>query len=318
MYSLLLLPFIASGNPEAKVRETVLRSEAPAGWDFLDRAQERLSGKITAKTTGESFSKKTISESGTTFTFFSRKDGLLVEKELSRNETRTKTLSCFNPYYSFIIRFQPRNNTYVIEEFGDKDNVKTPQWIRWDVVHKISPLNTFQACLGRPLTGILDDPAFSIESVEQSDATGRVRVHYRFSQDAFGRTIFNQGWMDFLPENHWALVEQHNEDGEKTKLDFQVTLAEAEGKNGIRYPKSITSVLSTPSGKTSNYFIFDFLEEKDCPESRFRLSFYGLPEPIGLEKPRNNRNLVIWLILGAMGLFLSAFLLRRKLHGVHA
>ncbi|MBI2804589.1 MAG: hypothetical protein HYX68_06345 [Planctomycetes bacterium] len=298
-------------------QETFQR-EAPKTWQKYAERARRLQGKWTS-TTRSITQKEVISHE---WGEFKQRDGCYLFVGQSQGEGQKRDvrgeLSAVNPYYAFQFRRSARNDPWLITGFGanlwERGSYSDPQFQVESLLHR--PYK-FGGALPEGSMTLLDQ-GFVIKKVVplQRDGEQLVQVDFRcsFADRASSRGL-HSGSVVLDPQRNWVMRSfTAKAKWGDVEINYVVALAYAETRDRFPLLKKITADRRVTG--TNRHFLqtseYD-LEEKDVPESEFRVSAFGFREPLGVPPPGLTRWYLWFLGIGAVALGAGWYWRRRVL-----
>jgi len=285
--------------------------EAPRAWrECLDRAS-RSKGHAHLRKVDELQGGVVTTESTVEFVI-DRPNALIITK-VSRSKSNESTAEAMNTDYQFKIRHA--GDQWLLSDLG------------WDPEPELYPSTPDRQDLGKrtafvralkyPCRGLIiwntwipfmvGSKGFTIINVEKVDESGKVlRVYFELTTNDSNVPI-RDGTIEFDTKRSWApLIVSANAEwqGGMEKGTIEVKNEYRSGTDSIpSINRQITTVLATMSGKkTSDYQLIwetetDLKRMEAQDPAMFRLSAYGLPEPVRVSENRNSTFLLINILV---------------------
>jgi hypothetical protein len=184
--------------------------------------------------------------------------------------------------------------------------------------HKYTLLHPLTAYGLREATSqFADDPEFSFTSLRPENES-LVRVEFRRTiESREGKKGTVTGYMILDPRRLWVVLTSTRRSTLAPGIEFEVhreLLPDAAGKPRCASYENIARESTTKNVKTMiRYEFHDYSDGPIDPEV-FRLTHYGLPEPISLRQAAHTPT-YIWLLVAAAGCGVIAFAFRRFAKG---
>lgn len=273
------------------------RAEARPAWKITESADEwpgtkRMKTKISTYTDG----KLLKTEAYSALTLF--KPGCHVYRPEQSRDVR-HVIYGKNVYYSFKIANFDANNKYSLDEFRMHGQQGYADISSSDLVQYLKPNSYSFIPFGGQMSELIDNPRFKVLRAEEVEGH-LVRVHFNTTIRIPGKEMGVTGWMDFDPDNAWALQSSQltSSFGSTSKILKTFSKSPRDGYRPCVTWETIT--LSSSKGKKReriHHTEFEMVDPSSPADEVFRLPYYGLPEPMGV-KPLEPSRTWIWLIAG--------------------
>lgn len=303
------LESLSCGTEPASMTTQELKAAILAEWSHLSKIPSSARADVQREYWRSSAGKPFILVSKTIINDRSSPAGFvfLFERakydENSTVEDLTEELEMTNTRYKASLRKDRKSNKWVLVSF---ENTESPimatypyngLYCRWFVCGNVS------------LPDWISDDCFAITRIEPTGEAARfIRVHFAhdsskrsFQQDRAGHII--GGFIDFDPSHHYIVM----------GYQYSIRSSVSAGIERGNFTYDLTKKVPVLKGKTeerpefkgrgetySTKETYSYIHENDVeiPDEEFRLSYYGLPEPIGVEWTKPTPNWV-WLLFAA-------------------
>lgn len=239
-----------------------------------------------------------------------------VKVESNPDSLEAGVLWAVNPDYGFEIRRTSPNRPWLLKQIDFPAGKQT----------KINPSELIGAWFSRPaslmtvyarLPSTFTDAGFkylSFKEVEQ-DQQRAVRIDFTYTPDGKNPTIpMVKGYSILFPEKYWIANEHHARMNWSVRPGLKQTVAVkfdyADLSAEVPILKRVEQENRVREGsKESVFFLqtdFDLFEGNVAAEEEYRLSGYGLPEPVGVtwSKPTP---VYVWILCAALACAALAF-----------
>lgn len=245
-------------------------------------------------------------------------DHLLVERTRTNDRQPDKpqcSLDGLNRVYCFALSRARPDAPYALASYADAENERTKTWNTRS--HVALHRNAFDY-LRQVLEGVDGSRKQTLIGVGWDEARQAVRIVTTFPLG--DRTTRDELWVD--PAQNWRTTEVRIE---TPSLRSVMTLTYGREVGGVTFPESSQNVTKyTVAGAPPDLRITSRVESirvADQGEEAFRLSAFGLPEPVGIKWARPTPRYV-WF-LAAAGVFVALavgfrYLARRRAAAVAA
>jgi hypothetical protein len=273
------------------------REEAPAGWANLERAERGLEFFATVTQTDTwTVERKVIEKDKKELRWRARPGCLLVEEtRYAGGQPALRLVTAKNEGYFFRVSQQVGKTDWRLQEVGP---LQTPDagFKSFLVYHgDLSPL-TFFPSLTRPrLAELIADPACNLEDARPIGDFVAVQLGHREKYLELPE-ISRAGTIVFDPAMNWAVREFEFMQNSFTKISWKAELSRRD-LDGYRPVASTVLTTMNSVGSTRRKLVIDSVERANPAPGEFRLSAYGLPEPIFEGQPSSAGR--SWLIAGA-------------------
>jgi hypothetical protein len=175
---------------------------------------------------------------------------------------------------------------------------------------------------GIPLSEILSDPAVTIIAVRsvQGEKNGDDLVEIDLRAGISTSPSAMSGRVRVNPKNGWRIESYRNMHGSPPAGTSQAYFgsADLEYTNwpaGVIFPKAIRLYLAESPDQTGTCVLDVVVNDvgvDELDERQFKLSAYGISEPVLAETNRGKKGILVWLSVGALAMFVLAAWLRRR------
>lgn len=218
-----------------------------------------------------------------------------------------------NSQYAFFLRRNPEGSAvqYQVVALGADDDHKASGGAMrfcFDFVDAV------RGTLCGNSSDVFSRPGLTVRSIDRIDYEGMpcLKIEYRHAPSD-DTCMYPTGWIIVSPQEGWITKEHFGrraDDG--PPIHGKILYESASGE----FPTPSEVFITNSSGRMN--FRFDSVRFEPYPESRFRLSSYGLPEGLAKARPPRSTGTVGWLVLGSGGLFstLAVLVFLRSSRGV--
>jgi hypothetical protein len=304
---LILAPGEASGVGDPTAIDPVWRakatSEGRAAWDRYHAASGHLQEEAELQAQLPPEAKGVKNRTILTRTARDGKRSLFERSApLDGDSAKTKkTVECVNEHYRFAVTQVDPTSPFVMTSYATSGPSEVPPGIGfheygYDMIKSL--LDAIDGRDGWTLTGLGWDAKAQLvrANLTQKDKTGA------------GPSVAHEIWFD--PANQWRIVERKQSIpptlhvrmtyGQSVDdLSYPVKLEQTTVRHGGRAPQNYTAVITLKVRKANR------------PESDYRLSGYGLPEPVDVPPPSSRRvPNYVWFLAGAAALVVLSLIFR--------
>jgi len=290
-------------------------SEAPEGWKKLHAAEGNIEGVLRIESWDRHGDADPIQVFNRLVTFGRKGASVSLETKSMEGGGGTSVIAS-NDRYTFRIAKLKNNATFALKAL-----VLAPPA---DTLAEVQSSTYFWRALQArrefwtiPLEEMIADKSFRIKAIEEVPGGASRLVRVDFSYSAPKRDInWADAWMVLDPSDSWAIQGAGHNTGRGGHVVITIDRPEQVPAGGrfrylrvARYPES---------GFEQTYqFTFEQLDRRVLPDSDFRLSRYGFPEPDQPVK-RGGGTLHFWVIGTGLFLLAMAFALRWRFNAVGA
>jgi hypothetical protein len=300
------------GGPSEDVLSR-FRNEAPHAWKLAESIDESP-GTIKIITNILTYSGDQLTRTEEKSALLHRKAGFYLFDPLQSRDGG-RTIIGKNPHYSFSITKEDDKDGSTLGELrikGQKGFGEIPT----DLLQYVKPNSYGFIPLQGNLSKLIESPSFKVQRAEEVNPPF-VRVHFSKALSIPGQKAGLAGWMEFDPNNAWALKRSQCATTLGTSSQIVKTFSSSQ-QDGRRPCESWEMIQESTDGekwKIKQQTQFEIIDTSSPPDEIFTLSHYGLPEPMGV-KPLPTSRTWLWLLaaaLAATGLaLLFAWLKRRR------
>lgn len=258
------------------------RSEAPAGWERLAKAEQNLSGSADVFTV-ENYTKDHRKEERRHAIIWHRQgDCFRLEQTIVDGpKAGNTTITANNANYFFQVRRpQEAANGWRLTANGSMQQKRDWPLVFGEFRIACDPATSLLAGNNHLLWDIAKAAGFSWTKASQEDQG--IRVDFRTTgRDFFDKPFAVNGWAEFDPNNSWAMraCVTIREDFEY-RMSTVNTFVEPD-RSGLRRVASTVYRSTAPHGTGERRFTFGPYREGDVTPEMFRLAAFGLPDPLG-------------------------------------
>lgn len=290
-----------------------LLAEAFPAWAELERAGTQMEGTYTLR---EEFRSPKINKPPTFKHCTIAINGELGKVSCDLGETSPpQQVSAINPNYVFQIARKKSSSDFRVNflEPGAGEGDSTRRQMIKDMVKNLkNDIYCAWYLWTDPVGDLLKDPGTVIKAVEPVAREGRhlVRVRYEWSPKSGDKVKggLRDGEIILDPAARWT-IQQYKVSKFWGKIE--ATLSYGDPVDGLPFVREKTEVWSNDEGDARTRTLrFESLAKKKVPESEFKLSAYGLPEPNF--DSRFNASFFYWYFALSVILGVLAVLLWRK------
>lgn len=288
--------------------------KGPPKWrEYTDRAKQLQGRFVTIVTSPAPKSELTfdvrIKQNQTSSLLAKKTTGTITTKNKSTRKDKEEVFGA-NAKYSFhLIR---QNDGWLLASWDTNRLAKFSPGEhsveRMVAIHVLGHMSL----IDEPLLDVVNHPTFAIRNTQHIEQGRRVKVNFSYTSKWHGMDLNKPGWMILDPRQWWCLRElniAHLNGIVETEYEVENSPA------GLPNLKSRRTYFHTPDHFEQHIVeTCDIYEDANVPDSEFRLSAFGLPEPEGIVWPRET-NWWLWfgLLAGAIALIaLGRFLWRRQ------
>jgi hypothetical protein len=233
------------------------------------------------------------------------------------------TVHCINPEYGFLLHQREKSGPYILKEIHTKsaDEVEVAENFRGQV----DGFMLAAYCVNNtPLSAILTDPSVSVldaQAVSSASDGSQGQIEIVFDdQPAESRTALS-GIVRLRPDRGWRVESFRNvtkkQPPDRPKLWYRSGALEYadESLSGLQVPKAIHVFKSeTLDSAPVPLYDVEFLEvaKDDVHAGLFKLSQYGISEPLLATPGRRTNWFMAWCAVGAAIAFVLAVWIRRR------
>jgi hypothetical protein len=219
---------------------------------------------------------------------------------------------CRNPErYVFRLERPEGGSSFLVKDLWDKS-------IAYTEVHDIGPwrfLFVSHYVQGVPLSKILGDRSFVVNSMSVKDGVANLNFNWSPSNEPTDNHSSGSVELWFSVEKGWAIEKYRMRAGARdSKASSVEGIVEYDRmENGVAIPKRVFEV---HGGGSSVEVLFPKIEHAVSNKNDFTLTYYGLPEPMGMRPvDAGGRHWYLWIALAALGsLGLAVFFWKMKRH----
>jgi len=162
-----------------------------------------------------------------------------------------------------------------------------------------------------PLDRLVASPTFRLIDAEEIEWKGTKAVKVAFERPDTRDVLrdFGPSYLICDTSQHWAILEYELKVGPTAVQHVEMDFGEA--INGFPIPKKmVRRSFGTQGVKSVRRIVFDIeLLRTSVPDSEFRLSHYGLPEPVFTKSSRRGW---LWYLAGGIALITFGVMIRRR------
>lgn len=202
-----------------------------------------------------------------------------------------------NSRYSFLLRFDPPTQTYVIDNVEGDGNEVAPRFGSYCFD------GSFPAAyyaFGRPISELMALPSYKLKSVSEVQEEGRRLIKIAFDFRPANDYPIIPAWILVDPAEGWILRRYEGLFGPRQNLPRRGEVAYTRTSGGELLAKTVKH---TKNLEDDTFEIVDLTFGESVPERDFTLTAFGLPE---VNEPAASRGGITWnyLFLG-IGLVLA-------------
>jgi hypothetical protein len=269
------------------------KAETSQAWKLNETADESP-GIIKIATKILNYSDGELTQTEEKSALLWRKDGFyLFEPAQSRGGGRK--IFGKNLHYSYSILKEDEKDGYTLDKLR-LERQKGFGEIPLDLFPYIKPNSYgFIPSLGQ-LSKVISSPRFKTVRAEEIE-TRFVRVHFNTVLIIPHKEVNVTGWMDFEPNNAWALqrCEYEVSPGTTSKVVKTFSLSQRAGYRPCESWEVVQGSAKGEKWERREKAQFEIVDPSTPMDEIFTLSHYGLPEPMGVPPPERPRTW-IWLI----------------------
>jgi len=217
-----------------------------------------------------------------------------------------------NADYGFSIGRARKDATFTIgglEQITDRRNLSEKMRDVVDYSRSFAISNWF--INDEPLDRLVESSTFKLIDAEEIEWKGIKAVRVTFERPDKQHVLFDFGpsYLICDTSRHWAILEYELKVGPTSIHHVELDFGEA--INGFPIPKkSFRRSFGTQDAESIRRTICDIeVLRTSIPDSEFRLSHYGLPEPVFSAPSRGGW---LWYLAGGIALIAFGFLIRRR------
>jgi hypothetical protein len=302
----------AQSQPNQELPARLLR-EAPKKWEEYRARARKMQGEYTMTfTTIQPNAAKTVR----TDTFQQNATSAVIvwghTKLLNGDPLKVNMKSTVwgqNPLYSFQLTREDPGKPWVgaALDIGNKKPLLLGPIID-RAVWSVTP--QFRANLLKPIAEVLSENGFLIQQVSPVDAEGGklVRLDFVYKERVDSEIRTRTGWVTMDPAQYWHITEANiNTMSKDFEGQYHVKYEFTRGKGDLPIIKrSIDKVEGNAirGGQQLRNSLVEWVIREDdmVPDANFKLSAFGLPEPMEMTEASTSRS-YLWCYGLALGLF---------------
>jgi hypothetical protein len=324
----LLIPASAVEAQPGKDLKVALLTEAPKKWNEYRARARKMQGMYTLT---HSTTQPDVSKTVRTDSFQQNATSAVLvwghTQLLNGNPKKVSTHSTVwgqNPAYAFQLMRDDAGKPWVgaALELGNKKPLLLGPIID-KVVWSVTP--QFRAGLLKPLPEALSDKEFIAKKVSLAEVDGvkLVRLDFEYKEADGSNVNSHAGWVIMDPNQYWHMTEAViKTESKQFTGQYEVKFEFGRGKGDLplikRSSDKVEGIATGSQQLRSNVVEWMIREDDAVPDANFRLSAFGLPEPMAMTEAGASRA-YLWFYAIALGFFsvagLCQFLRKRGLIG---
>lgn len=272
---------------------TRFRNETPQAWKRNESADE-LPGTFKVTTKILTYSGEKLTKTEEKSARLRRKAGYYLFEPLESRDGGS-VITGKNPHYYFRITKGDGKDDCTLSELRTKGQ-KGFGGVPADLFQYLKPNSYGFIPSQGDLPKLVDSRRFNIMRAEEVDPQ-LIRLYFRIAIDIPRQPAEQlKGWMDFDPNNAWALKGIMCEISDSTfKLIKDFSSSKHDSFSPCKSWETIQGPKEGQEWKQIQRTQFEIIDPSVPPDDIFTLSHFGLPEPMGVSSPERPRTW-IWLI----------------------
>lgn len=301
------------------LREQFYR-DAPQGWKRLQEGLRHLEGKGDFVQNVKDPDGKQSTHTKT-WDFKINGDQVVWQEIWSNADAREETAWGTNSDYSFSIKRNRAGGSWILRRIGGVSSASSFELehptTRAEFVGFLTSLNASWRIGGfLSMPEIIREPGFKLTNIEETSYEGQscVRIQFKYEPPKNGVPFIldvRGATAVLAPGQSWAVREydvQMVGGTEKGRLEYQIC------QNGIPIVRTHFSDSANKKNAIHTETSYTQCQYAEVPDADFRLSAFGLPEPMGMpELPRPTRS-YLWFGVAAFAALAIGLAFRKLAH----
>jgi hypothetical protein len=295
-----------------------LLDEAPLAWNHLLEQTPRVQGTVSLITSVDG------NQSVLEYEYRTCRSGCVIIQTDHSPKGNSAVAHVTNADYSFILSRNPQTDAWTLTKLhlGPADQAPEPIGIRQKAAAVI--FETPMVVGTERLADLFHHPTFTVEQVLPNRASGNRFVDVTFSRPTEFKPdrpadylLVQGGRLTLDPARHWCLVSAELRERTLVGVATEKITNDLDDRPGpVPFVKKAHSVEEWSLADGKKMTIQSDLEFKASRPARepadevFRLTAFGLPEPVGIAPPRRPIPRYVWFLIAAAGLGVLAVLFR--------